>query len=81
MIQIPFIDNNKLKKHKKTNLKRISNYYLNDNDLLEKYVLYKYKDKIPSGDDIVDFFMNYEKGSSSYLKISFLAIGLLVLFF
>ena len=71
-------------KDKDTNFKEINPHYLNDKDLLEKYVLYIHKDDIPSGDDkdcVVDYFMTEEKNSSSYLNISFLAIGLLGLFF
>ena len=66
-----------------TDFKTINDYYLNDKDLLEKYVLYKYKDKIPSGDDkdcVVDFFMTYVKNSSSYLKLSFFTLFALLLF-
>ena len=64
-------------KDKDTNFKEINPHYLNDKDLLEKYVLYIHKDDIPSGDDkdcVVDYFMTEEKNSSSYLNISFLAI-------
>ena len=66
-----------------TDFKTIDDYYLNDKDLLEKYVFYKYKNKIPSGDDkdcVVDFFMTYEKNSSSYLKLSFFTLFALLLF-
>ena len=66
-----------------TDFKTINDDYLNDKDLLEKYVLYQYKDKIPSGDDkdcVVDFFMTYEKNSSSYLKLSFFTLFALLLF-
>ena len=38
-------------KDKDTNFKEINPHYLNDKDLLEKYVLYIHKDDIPSGDD------------------------------
>ena len=66
-----------------TDFKTIDARYLNDKDLLEKYVLYKYKDEIPSGDDkdcVVDFFMTYVKNSSSYLKLSFFTLFALLLF-
>ena len=66
-----------------TDFKTINDHYLNDKDLLEKYVLYKYKDEIPSGDDkdcVVDFFMTYVKNSSSYLKLSFFTLFALLLF-
>ena len=66
-----------------TDFKTVNDDYLNDKDLLEKYVLYEYKDKIPSGDDkdcVVDFFMTYEKNSSSYLKLSFFTLFALLLF-
>ncbi len=66
-----------------TDFKTIDDDYLNDKDLLEKYVLYKYKDEIPSGDDkdcVVDFFMTYVKNSSSYLKLSFFTLFALLLF-
>ena len=66
-----------------TDFKTIDDDYLNDKDLLEKYVLYEYKDEIPSGDDkdcVVDFFMTYEKNSSSYLKLSFFTLFALLLF-
>ena len=55
---------NDLLKDDDTDFKTISGDYLNDKDLLEKYVLYEYKDEIPSGDDkdcVVDFFMTIEK--------------------
>ena len=66
-----------------TDFKTIDDDYLNDKDLLEKYVLYEYKDEIPSGDDkdcVVDFFMTYVKNSSSYLKLSFFTLFALLLF-
>ena len=50
-----------------TDFRTIDDDYLNDKDLLEKYVLYEYKDKIPSGDDkdcVVDFFMTVTKNSN-----------------
>ena len=66
-----------------TDFKTIDDHYLNDKDLLEKYVFYKYKNQIPSGDDkdcVVDYFMTYEKSSSSYLKLSFFTLFALLLF-
>ena len=66
-----------------TDFRTIDDDYLNDKNLLEKYVLYKYKDKIPSGDDkecVFDFFMTVTKNSSSYLKISFFTVLALLLF-
>lgn len=66
-----------------TNFNEINDDYLNDKNLLEKYVLYEYKDRIPSGDDkdcVVDFFMTVEKNSSSFLKFSLFTL-LACLFF
>ena len=74
---------NDLLKDDDTDFKTISGDYLNDKDLLEKYVLYEYKDEIPSGDDkdcVVDFFMTIEKDSSSFLKFSLFTL-LACLFF
>ena len=54
--------------------------HLNNKDVIEKYVDYYYKDKIPStdGDCVRDYFINKE--GSKFLNLSLLSIFLSLLF-
>ena len=61
-------------------ISRLNSKHFNNKDIIEKYVVYYYKDIIPStdGDCIRDYFINKE--GSKFLNLSLLSIFLSLLF-
>ena len=67
-------------KDKDVKISQLDEDHLNNKDVIEKYVDYHYKDKIPStdGDCVRDYFINKE--GSKFLNLSLLSIFLSLLF-